>query len=312
MTTTDEPTQTSSGSRSAHSSAGDAPEDGTVATRARLEPGLYVVSTPIGHARDITLRALDVLGAASVIAAEDTRVTRGLMQRYGIATPITAYHEHNAAAAGPQLIERMKGGDIVALVSDAGTPLISDPGYRLVQAAVEADVAVTVVPGASAVTAALAIAGLPTDRFCFFGFLPRKASARRRTLGEAAAVPATLIFYEAPHRLTATLADLSQTLGPRPAVVARELTKLFEEVRRGELSELAAHYAAAGAPKGEIVVLVGPPGEEAPIATDELDTLLCAALARHSLKQAVAEVTAATGLPRREVYARALALRQSD
>lgn len=280
--------------------------------RAQLVPGLYVVSTPIGHARDITLRALDVLGAAAVIAAEDTRVTRGLMQRYGIATPLTAYHEHNAATAGPQLIERVKGGEIVALVSDAGTPLISDPGYRLVQAAVAADVAVTVIPGASAVTAALAVAGLPTDRFCFFGFLPRKGAARRRGLSDAAGVPATLVFYEAPPRLAATLADLAETLGPRPAVVARELTKLFEEVRRGDLGSLARHYAEAGAPKGEIVILVGPPGDEAPVEAVQLDELLRQALASKSLKQAVAEVTAATGLPRREVYARALALRQSD
>lgn len=246
-----------------------------------------------------------------MIAAEDTRVTRGLMQRYGIATPLTAYHEHNAAAAGPQLIERMKGGDIVALVSDAGTPLISDPGYRLVQAAVEADIAVTVIPGASAVTAALAVAGLPTDRFCFFGFLPRKGSARRRALKEAAAVPATLVFYEAPPRLAATLSDLADMLGPRPAVMARELTKMFEEIRRDDLDGLARHYAEAGPPKGEIVVLVGPPGEEAPVQADELDTLLRAALESQSLKQAVAEVTATTGLPRREVYARALALQRS-
>lgn len=256
------------------------------------------------------MRALDILATANVVAAEDTRVSRTLLQRYGIATPLTAYHEHNATEAGARLIERVKGGEIVALVSDAGTPLISDPGYRLVQAMLAADLPVTVVPGASAVTAALAVAGLPTDRFCFLGFLPRKGPTRRDALAAAAAIPATLVFYEAPPRLAGTLADLATAMGDRPAVVARELTKLFEEVRRDSLSALAEQYRDSAMPKGEIVILVGPPPPAPPPDSDSVDALLREAMAAGSLKQAVADVTAATGLPRRQVYARALSLRQ--
>lgn len=275
-----------------------------------LFPGLYVVSTPIGHARDITLRALDVLAAADLVAAEDTRVTGRLLRRYGIQTPLAAYHDHNAARSGPKLIERLKRGEIVALVSDAGTPLISDPGYRLIQQALAADVRVTPIPGASALTAALAVSGLPTDRFMFLGFPPRRGGARQRALQELVGLDATLVFYESPHRLVDTLADLAAVLGPRDGVVARELTKFYEELRRAPLDRLAAHYHEQGAPKGEIVILVAPPGENA-TALDEtqLDDLLRDALANRSLKQAVADVAAETGWNRRMIYARALALR---
>lgn len=265
------------------------------------------MATPIGNARDITLRALDVLTAADVIACEDTRVTARLLSIHGIATPTTPYHEHNARRAGPALIERITRGDAVALVSDAGTPLVSDPGYRLVQAAIAADLTVTPIPGPSSVLAALTVAGLPTDRFLFAGFLPPKQSGRRQTLTELAALPATLVFLETAPRLAASLADMAAGLGDRPAVVARELTKMYEEIRRGGLAELAAHYADAGAPKGEIVVLVGPPAQES--ASDaEVDRALTEALDRMSVKDAAATVAAMTGWRRREVYRRALDL----
>jgi 16S rRNA (cytidine1402-2'-O)-methyltransferase len=274
-------------------------------------PGLYVTATPIGNAADITLRALDLLRAADVIACEDTRVTGKLLMRYGITAPMQPYHEHNASRMRPLLLRRLAAGEVVALVSDAGTPLISDPGFKLVQAAIAAGVSVTALPGASSLLAALCVAGLPTDRFLFAGFLAAKTAQRRRTLDELKTVPATLVFLESAQRLAASLADMAAVLGPRPAAVARELTKLFEEVRRESLPTLAAHYAAAGPPKGEVVVAVGPPLAIAPESID-LDAVLRPALAGMRLKEAVAAVTAATGLPRKQVYARALALKAVD
>jgi 16S rRNA (cytidine1402-2'-O)-methyltransferase len=270
-------------------------------------PGLYVVATPIGHLGDVSLRALDVLAGADVIACEDTRVTRKLLDRYGIATPLTPYHDHNAEAARPKLLARLADGAAVALVSDAGTPLISDPGYKLVGAARDAGHAVTAVPGASSVLAALAVAGLPTDRFLFAGFLPPKPGARRTRIAELAAIPATLVLFETGPRLAAALADLAAGLGSRAAAVCRELTKLHEEVRRGDLAALAADYAAAPAPRGEIVLVIGPPEAAAPDAAD-IDAMLRAALSRATLKDAVAEVAAAAGVSRRELYQRALAV----
>jgi 16S rRNA (cytidine1402-2'-O)-methyltransferase len=267
------------------------------------------VATPIGNAEDISLRALRALGEADVIACEDTRLTGTLMARYGIATPLVAYHEHNAARMRPQLLRRLASGETVALVSDAGTPLISDPGYKLVREATRAGLPVTALPGPSAVLCGLVLSGLPTDRFLFAGFLAPKSAARRTALGALKAVPASLVFFESPGRLAASLDDMAAVLGARPAAVARELTKLFEEVRRGSLSELAAHYAAAGAPRGEVVVVVGPPQDMTGEATDEsLDRALGAALQEMSLRDAAAAVAVATGRPRREVYARALAL----
>ncbi len=222
-----------------------------------------------------------------------------------------AYHEHNAARVRPQLVERLKRGQIVALVSDAGTPLVSDPGYKLVEAAIAEGLPVTAAPGASALLTALVLSGLPSDRFFFAGFLPPRSAARRTEIRALAAVPGTLIFYEAPSRLAATLADLQAVLGSRPAAVARELTKRFEEVRRGSLAALAAHYSAADT-KGEIVVLVGPPLADArPEMSDaDIDRALERALASHSVREAATLVAAETGLPRRAVYARALALRE--
>ena len=270
-------------------------------------PGLYVVATPIGNSGDITVRALDVLRGADLVASEDTRVTAKLFMRYGIATRLVAYHDHNAERVRPGLLARLAAGAVVALVSDAGTPLISDPGFKLVRAAVAAGLPVTALPGASAVLAALVLSGLPTDRFLFAGFLDSRAERRRRTLAELAAVPASLVFFESARRLADTLADMHAQLGERDAAVGRELTKRFEEMRRGGLSALAAHYREAGPPKGEVVVVVGPPAEAA-TDTPTLDDLLRDALAHQSLRDAADAVAKATGRPRREVYARALAL----
>jgi 16S rRNA (cytidine1402-2'-O)-methyltransferase len=273
-----------------------------------LAPGLYLVATPIGNLRDTTLRALEILSGCDVIACEDTRVTRKLIDHFGISTPLIPYHDHNAETARPRILDKLAAGGSVALVSDAGTPLISDPGYKLARAARVAGHAVTAAPGASAVLTALAVAGLPTDRFFFEGFLPAKEAARRTRIAELARVPATLVLFESGPRLAATLGDLAAGLGAREAAVCRELTKLHEEVRRGALAELADAYASGAETRGEMVLVVAPPAAAGQPSAAEIDDLLHAALARVSLKDAVAEVAAATGEPRRTVYARALAL----
>src|SRR5271157_6141863 len=269
-----------------------------------LAPGLYVVATPIGNLADVTLRALSILAGADGILAEDTRVSRTLLTRYGIETPLSPYHEHNAAEARPRALRRIAEGQALALISDAGTPLISDPGYKLVAEAVAQGFAVTAAPGPSAALAALCVSALPTDRFFFEGFLPPKRAARRERINELAAAPGTLVFYEAPRRLAETLADLALELGPRPAAVARELTKLHEEVRRGALDVLAAEYAAAGAPKGEIVIVVAAGEQRTTVSQDALDGDLVEALRTLSVKDAAAAIAARHGLPRRQVYAR--------
>ncbi len=273
-----------------------------------LAPGLYVVATPIGNARDITLRALDVLRGVDFVACEDTRVTAKLLAIHGIRARLTPYHDHNARGAGPALIERLVGGGTVAYVSDAGTPLISDPGYRLVRACGEEGIPVIPLPGASAVMAALCVSGLPTDRFLFAGFPPPKSAARARFLAELAGVPATLVLMESPRRLAASLAQMADILGSREAAVGRELTKLFEEVRRGTLPDLAEHYRAAGAPKGEVTVVVAPPGEAGPAGEAETDQLLDVALEELSPRAAAERVAAETGRPFRKLYTRALEL----
>ena len=277
-----------------------------------LAPGLYLVATPIGNLRDVSLRALEILAAADVIACEDTRVTRKLLSHYGIATPATPYHDHNAATARPKLIARLSEGARVALVSDAGTPLVSDPGYRLVRAAQTAGHPVTAAPGASAVLAALSVAGLPTDRFFFEGFLPAKETARRARIAALARIPATLVLFETGPRLAAALADLALGLGDREAAICRELTKLHEEVRRGGLSELAHAYRELPEPRGEIVIVTAPPPEQQPAGAEEVDALLRNALERLSVKDAVDEVAGVSGQPRRDVYRRALALKADD
>lgn len=274
---------------------------------APLPAGLYLVATPIGNLRDITLRALDVLGAADLVACEDTRVTGRLMQAYGLSTRLTPYHDHNAARARPRLLDAVAAGQAVALVSDAGTPLVSDPGYRLVAEAAQRALPVIPIPGASAALAALAAAGLPSDRFLFAGFPPAKAGARRRWLAGLMPVTASLVLYESAGRLAATLADLAAVAPERRAAVMRELTKLHEEHRRGSLAELAAAYAAAPAPRGEVVLVLEPPAAEAPADDAAVDAMLADALATQSVKDAARAVAAATGRPRKEVYGRALA-----
>ena len=274
--------------------------------------GLYVVATPIGNAADVTLRALDVIAAADVVACEDTRLSGRLFAMHGVRAKLTPYHEHNAARVRPALIRRIAGGEAVALVADAGTPLVSDPGYRLVAETAAAGLPVIPVPGASAALAALIVSGLPTDRFLFAGFSPPRRPARRKALAELAAIRATLVLFESPRRLAAALADMADVFGARPAAVARELTKRFEEVRRGDLAGLARHYRQAGAPRGEVVVVIGPP-QAAPADSGEIDngafdTQLRAALETQSVRDAAAAVAAATGLPRRRLYARALEL----
>jgi 16S rRNA (cytidine1402-2'-O)-methyltransferase len=282
--------------------------DGVTIAAKKLASGLYLVATPIGNLGDITLRALEVLAGVDVIACEDTRVTRRLTERYGIATPLTPYHEHNAAEARPRLLKRLATGEAVALVSDAGTPLVSDPGFKLVRAASEAGHAVSAIPGASAVLAALSVAALPTDRFFFEGFLPPKPAARQKRIAALAAIPATLVLFESGARLAAALADLAAGLGARPAAICRELTKLHEEVRRGDLAGLARDYAAGGETRGEIVIVVAPPaaGDAPPI--EDVDDMLRRALGRASVKDAVGEVALLSGRPRREIYRRALEL----
>lgn len=265
-----------------------------------LAPGLYLVATPIGNLADITLRALTTLARADVIYCEDTRHSRTLVAHYGITRTLRPYHEHNAEEQRPRILADLAGGARIALISDAGTPLVSDPGYKLVRDCIAEGHPVVAIPGASAVMAGLCVAGLPTDTFLFAGFLPPRFGARQTRIADLASVPATLIFFEAPTRLAETLADLSATLGPRPAAVARELTKLHEDLARGPLPDLAAHFETAP-PKGEIVILVGPPGNEA--ATDE--TIIAAlenALAHMSLRDAAKAVAERLSAPKARVY----------
>ena len=273
----------------------------------RLQPGLYLVATPIGNLSDLSPRAAHILAYADAIAVEDSRVTAKLLHHIGARRPMLPYHDHNADRVRPGLIARM-ATEAIALVSDAGTPLISDPGYKLVRDARAAGIAVTTIPGPSAAIAALTLAGLPTDRFAFFGFLPTKAGARKAAIAEAAAFPGTLVFYESGPRLAATLAALTEGLGAREAAVTREISKRFEETVTGTLAELAARYAEAP-PKGEIVIVVGPPAAAAAAGEAELDAALRDALARLSPSRAAAEVAAKLGLPKRAVYERAQQLK---
>ncbi|MDB5690617.1 MAG: uroporphyrin-III C/tetrapyrrole methyltransferase [Sphingomonas bacterium] len=274
---------------------------------AGLVPGLYIVATPIGNLSDLSPRAASILAQADLIAVEDSRVTAVLLRHVGTKRPMIAYHDHNADRVRPGLIERM-GREAIALVSDAGTPLISDPGFKLVRDARAAGHTVTTIPGPCAAIAALTLAGLPTDRFFFLGFLPPKEKARADAIAEVAAVRATLILYESGPRLAATLATLANGLGDREAAVAREISKTYEECVTGTLSSLAARYADAP-PRGEIVVIVAPPGEAPPPAEDDVDALLADAIGRLSTGQAASEVAKATGLPRRDLYARAMAMK---
>ncbi|MER8712532.1 MULTISPECIES: 16S rRNA (cytidine(1402)-2'-O)-methyltransferase [unclassified Mesorhizobium] len=276
-----------------------------------LEPAFYLVATPIGNLADITLRALETLAAADIVACEDTRVSRVLLDRYGIRRRTTAYHEHNAAEAGPKLIAALLAGQSVALISDAGTPLISDPGYRLVGEALERGIRVVPIPGPSAPLAALTASGLPSDAFLFAGFLPVKTGQRLTRLEALKAVPATLIFFESPRRLAETLSAMVEVLGgARKAAIGRELTKTFEEMRTGTLQSLAGHYAAADTPKGEIVICVGPADAVAD-EPEDIDRLLLSLAAEMPASKAAAEAAKMTGGQKQTLYRRLLDLRNA-
>lgn len=277
-----------------------------------LEPALYLVATPIGNLGDITLRALETIAAADVLACEDTRVTRVLLARFGIRQKPVPYHEHNAAEAGPRLIAAIGEGRSVALVSDAGTPLVSDPGFRLVETARDAGIKVVPIPGPSAPLVALTASGLPTDAFFFAGFLPVKAGQRRTRLEELKGVPGSLIFFESPHRLADSLAAMSEMLGNRQASVCRELTKAFEEFRAGSLPDLARHYAEAGAPKGEIVVCVAPPLPADEQSEADIDRLLLSLAGEMGASKAAAEAARMTGGRKPDLYRRLLELKGGD
>jgi 16S rRNA (cytidine1402-2'-O)-methyltransferase len=272
-----------------------------------LAPGLYIVATPIGNLSDLSPRAAATLAGAAVIAVEDSRVTAKLLNHIGVKRPMIPYHDHNGDRVRPELIARMRS-EAVALVSDAGTPLISDPGYKLVRDARAAGIDIVTIPGPSAVVSALTLAGLPTDRFLFLGFLPAKPGARATAIAEVATIRATLVLYESGPRLSASLAALAEGLGEREAAVAREISKKFEETVTGTLSELSARYADAP-PKGEIVVVIAPPGEAEPAGEEDIDVALAEAMTRLSASRAAAEVAEKLGLPRRTVYERALALK---
>jgi 16S rRNA (cytidine1402-2'-O)-methyltransferase len=275
-------------------------------TPSPLEPGLYVTATPIGNARDISLRALDVLRESDAIVAEDTRTTAKLLAIHAISRPLLAYNDYNAPRMRPVILGRLGRGERIALVSDAGMPLVSDPGYKLVKAALAAGTRVHVIPGASAALAALILSALPTDRFLFAGFLPATQAARRTTLAELKSATCSLIFFEAPQRLAESLRDMCDVLGGRHAAVAREMTKLHEEVRRDELCTLADLYANEAPPRGEITIVVGPAPESAP-DWERTDALLDRALSYMPARTAAEFVSDALGLPRRLVYNRAIA-----
>jgi 16S rRNA (cytidine1402-2'-O)-methyltransferase len=271
-----------------------------------LAPGLHLVATPIGNLGDVTLRALWVLRNADRIICEDTRVTARLLSRFGITTPLSPYHDHNADRVRPAVLEALRHGEKVALVSDAGTPLVSDPGYKLVRDALGENLPVTAAPGPSAALTALILSGLPPEIFLFGGFLPPRSAARRRALAQWVHLGATLVFFEGPSRLAASLADMAEMLGDRDLAVAREMTKRHEEFRRGRLSELAQHYEAAGPPRGEVVIVIGPP-EAQSLPDIDIDARLDQLLQTHTVRDAVARLAAETGLPRRTLYGRALA-----
>jgi 16S rRNA (cytidine1402-2'-O)-methyltransferase len=282
--------------------------NGQTLTAPRPAAGLYLVATPIGNLGDITLRALEVLAGVDLIACEDTRITRRLTERYAITAQLTPYHEHNAAQARPKLLERLAQGASIALVSDAGTPLISDPGFKLVREVCAAGFSVVALPGPSSVLAALSVAALPTDRFFFEGFLPPKQTARRARLTELSRLDATLVLFESGSRVQETLADLASIMGARDAAICREMTKMHEEINRGPLAELA-QSAATLETRGEFVLVIGPQAEGSEVMTAEaVDDLLRDRLARDSVKDAVAHAVEVSGRPRREIYARALEL----
>ena len=277
-----------------------------------LAPGLHVVATPIGNMGDITIRALGTLAAAETVLCEDTRTSGKLMERFAIRTRLSPYHEHNAQKVRPEILERLKQGATIALISDAGMPLVSDPGYRLVKEAAELGIPVTACPGPSAVLTGLALSGLPTDRFLFAGFMPQKQGERRRLFAELSGLKATLIFFESPHRIVETLHDLSLALPGRAVAVTRELTKLHEEVLRGAAPEIAAQLGARPSVKGGITLLVGPPTEEETVSEADLEEAISQALSAMPASKAAADVAKRFGLAKADVYQRILARKDGD
>ena len=294
-----------------HSKKESAAPQGVIVRETHLAPALYLVATPIGNLRDITLRALDVLSAADHVFCEDTRVSKKLLSAYGISKRLEVYHDHSDERVRERIISLIRAGETVALISDAGMPLISDPGYKLVRDAALAGVTVNSVPGANAPLAAMQVSGLPSDCFTFIGFLPSKQKARHDVLKEWTQVPATLVAFETASRLLKALADIDAVMGGRPVAVVREITKLYEEARRGSAVELLAHYEEHGAPKGEIVIVISPP-EQADISGEALEALLRTALADSSTKEAAAQVALETGKPRKELYEMALKIISKD
>jgi 16S rRNA (cytidine1402-2'-O)-methyltransferase len=278
-----------------------------VFTAERLAPGLHIAATPIGNLGDITIRALATLAACDTLLCEDTRTTAKLLTRYNIRARLIAYHEHNAQKMRPLILRKLKESEAVALVSDAGMPLVSDPGYRLVQDCIADGIAVTVVPGASSVLTALALSGLPTDRFAFIGFLPVKSGERKRLLAAFASTPATLIAFESPHRIVEALHDMAEALGQRQITVTRELTKLHEEILRGTAAALAEILDAREAIKGEITLVIAPPLEGAQASAQDIESAIDDALVSLPAAKAAAQVAKALKLPKQDVYARILA-----
>ena len=279
----------------------------TLVAAQHCPPGLYIVATPIGNLKDMTLRAIDILNMADLILCEDTRVTRKLLTHYGISKPTLSYNDHNGEERRPKIFAALEESKRVALVSDAGTPLISDPGYKLVREVMQRGFYVTTLPGASSVMSALCLSGLPTDRFTFVGFLPSKMEACRKEIQLLATVPTTLVLFESARRLSDTLRLLQEVLGEREAAVIREITKLFEETKRGTLPELIAYYEKNGEPKGEVVMVIAPPGEIEATA-ESLESQLALLLQSHSVKEAAAILAEASGKPRKEIYSLALKL----
>lgn len=277
-----------------------------------LAPGLYVVATAIGNLGDMTIRALATLAAAETVLCEDTRTSGKLMERFAIKTRLAPYHEHNAQKLRPEILERLQQGATIALISDAGMPLVSDPGYRLVKEAVERGIPVTACPGPSAVLTGLALSGLPTDRFLFAGFVPHKPGERKRLFAEFAELKATLIFFESPHRIVETLHDLATALPGRRLAVARELTKLYEEVLRGTAAEIAAQLNARTSVKGEITLLAGPPMAEDAVSETDLDAAIAEALAAMPASKAASEVAKRFNVSRSGIYQRILAAKGGD
>jgi 16S rRNA (cytidine1402-2'-O)-methyltransferase len=272
--------------------------------------GLYIVATPIGNLSDITIRALDILKIVDLIVCEDTRVSGGLLSHYGIKKPLLSYNDHNASERRPEIFAAINSGKRVALISDAGTPLISDPGYKLVREALDKDLYVTAIPGASSVLAALCLSGLPSDKFFFGGFLPAKSEALKKHIADFATIPATLVFFESARRLEESLEALRDGLSDRQAAIVRELTKLYEETRRGKLSELLANIKENGTPKGEVVIVIAPPQEDEIIANQDIENQLILLLKSHSVKEAASILAEQTGRPRKEIYALALKFKQ--